>query len=124
GSVPHGDVTCDLVCDMARGSNAHQPQVLLHLVVAHDFQKGRLLQLDGQPLAQGAVKHGVACRVDEVGEDKRVLVGKFCGPESWCALKIEVTCHEQHQDNRGSRNNCLPASCDTRCGRGLRTRYH
>ena len=70
----HADVMCDLVCDMARGSNAHQPQVLLYLLVVHDFQEGRLFELYGKPLPQRAIKHGVAGRVREVGEDDGVLV--------------------------------------------------
>ena len=39
------------------GEQAHQPQVLLYLLVVHDFQKRRLLEMDREPLAQRAVKH-------------------------------------------------------------------
>src|SRR5271165_645952 len=95
---------CDLVCDMARGSNAHQPQVLLYLLVVHDFQKGRLLELDGEPLAQGAVKHGVARRVGEIGEDNGVLVGEF-----GCAVEIEVAAQGGSCQKQSSRCQ-LPAT--------------
>jgi hypothetical protein len=58
----------------------------LYLLVVHDFQKGRLLELDGEPLAQRSVKYGIARRVYEISEDNRVLVSEF-----WCAVEIEVT---------------------------------
>jgi hypothetical protein len=51
-SFSHADVMRDLVGDAPPGRQAHQSQVLLHLLIVHDFQKGRLLKLDGEPLAQ------------------------------------------------------------------------
>src|SRR5580704_7265616 len=68
-SFSHADVMRDLVCDAPPGRQAHQSQVPLHLLVVHDFQKGRLLELDGEPLPQRPVKHRVACGVREIRED-------------------------------------------------------
>ena len=51
GCVAHADVMRDLVGDARSGSQPHQPQVLPHLLVVHDFQEGGLLKLEGEALA-------------------------------------------------------------------------
>src|ERR1700693_4345961 len=73
-SFSHADVMRDLVCDANSGRQTHRWAVVLELVGVHDFQKGRLLKLDGESLAQRPVKHRVARRVREISEDDSVFV--------------------------------------------------
>src|SRR5258708_34773230 len=80
---------------------AHQTERLLDSLVRDEAEERRLLELHGQPLAKRPVEHGVARRVDEIGEDNRVLVREFR-----CAVEIEVACGERRQHSNGSR---LPA---------------
>ena len=110
----------DLVGDARSGRQAHQPQVLSHLLIVHDFQEGRLFKLYCQPLAKRPVKDGVACRVRDISEDNRVFVR-----ECWRALKVDVTCDEERQRSRRRRSNDrLPAFGDGWCDAGLRTCCH
>src|SRR5215831_18705396 len=60
------DFMRDLVRDSLPGTQIHQPQVPLHLLVVHDLQKRRLLQLDRYALAQRAVEDRVTSAVGEV----------------------------------------------------------
>ena len=73
GCVAHADVMRDLVGDARSGRQAHQPQILLHLLVVHDFQKRRLFELEGQPLSQRAIENGIAGCVGEVGSTSTSL---------------------------------------------------
>ena len=70
-----------------------------------EAEEWRLFQLHRQPLAKRPVKHGVAGRVCEIGEDNGVLVREF-----WRAVKIEVACGEERQHSRGGGNR-LPVFC-------------
>src|SRR5206468_3709855 len=97
----------------------HQTQSLLDTLVGDEAEERRLSKLYRQPLAKRPVEHGVARRVYEIGDDDRVLVREF-----WCAVKIEVTCGEERQHSRHSRNNHLPAFCDVSRGAGPRTCCH
>ena len=103
GCIAHADVVRDLVGDARSGRQAHQPQVLLHLRVVHDFQKGRLFKLDGQPLAKRPVKHGVTCRVGAIGHDNRVRVR-----ELGVTVHVQVPGDEDRQHSR-SRHSQFPA---------------
>ena len=68
---------------------AHQTQHLLDTLLGDEAEKWRLLQLYRQSLAKRPVKHGVAGRVVEIGEDNRVLVREVlaCGEESRSSLR-------------------------------------
>ena len=54
----------------------HQAQGLAQALVRHQAEERRLLELDRQCLFQCAVEDAVTGRVDEVGQDDRVLVGE------------------------------------------------
>ena len=63
---------------------AHQTQHLLNTLLGDEAEKWRLLKLYRQSLAKRPVKHRVAGRVVEIGEDNRVLVRESwrCGEHS------------------------------------------
>ena len=54
----------------------HQLQGRGHAGIRQDIQKRRLLQLNGERLFQGSVKHAFACSVGEIGENDGVLVSQ------------------------------------------------
>ena len=100
GCVAHADVMRDLVGDARSGRQTHQPQVLLHLLVVHDFQEGRLLELDGDRLAQRAVENRVAGGVGEVGKHQHIFVRKRFGLRA--PLPEEDRAGRQNEDGNGS----------------------
>ena len=79
---------------------AHQTQRLLDTLVGDQAEERRLFQLYRQPLAKRSVKHRVAGRVREIGEDNGVLVRKF-----WFAVeragKIEDPRDKGGHNSRG-----------------------
>jgi len=79
GCVPHANVVRDLVGDARSGRHAHQPQILLHLLIVHDFQEGGLFKLEGEPPAERAVENRIASGVGEVGEHEHVFVRERFG---------------------------------------------
>ena len=58
---------------------AHQLQGLAHALIGNEAEERRLLELDGQALAQGVVKNGVTGFVGEVGEDDGVRFAERVG---------------------------------------------
>jgi len=55
---------------------AHEPKDSTDALVRDDVEIGRLLELDGEGLAEGAVEDIFAGRVHEVGEDEGVARGE------------------------------------------------
>ena len=98
----------DLVGDAPPGRQAHQPQVLLHLLVVHDFQKWRLLKLYGDPWRNVPSNTG---RPVWFTKSARTIVSLSVSLA--CAMKIEVACDQARQQSRGS-NNSLPTLCECR----------
>ncbi len=90
GSFADANVVSDLVRNARSGLEVHQAQIVPHLVVVHDLEKRRSLQLESQALAKRAVKHGVACCVREIRQDDVVLSSEF-----WFAVKIKVSSRKQ-----------------------------
>ena len=76
----------------------------MHLRVLHDFEKWRLLQLDGQTLAERAVENGVAGGINEIGEDDNVLVREF-GRRA----EVEVARDEKRDNCHRTRRNQPPS---------------
>ena len=92
---------------------AHQPERPLDARLGDQPEEWRLFELYGQALAKRSVKHGVARRVCEIGQDNRVLIRKF-----WRAVEIEVTRDAEHQHHGGSRDDQGPTFCGVlRAGR-------
>ena len=65
---------------------SHLLQGSLDARIGDEAEEWGLFQLHGQPLAQRAIKHGVARLVFEIGEDNCVLVS-----ELWRPVEIEIT---------------------------------
>ncbi len=90
-------ISCAIWLVMRRsGRQAHQPQGLLHLLVVHDFQKRRLLKLDGEPLAQRAVEDRIAGGVGEVGEHQHIFVRERFGLRALLPKEDPATCQNEH----------------------------
>src|ERR1700733_1333552 len=87
-------------------------------LVCDKAEELRLFELYRQPLAKRPVKHGVARRVREVGENNLILVR-----QSWRAVKIEVTCDQERQHSHRSRDDRLPAFCQVGLGSEIRRYY-
>src|SRR5262249_49801073 len=63
----------DLNCHPVIFRPPHQPQRLTHPNVGKQMQKGRLTELHRESLLERSVKDWIPGRVDEVGEQDRVL---------------------------------------------------
>src|SRR5215472_4733077 len=105
-SDPIADLPGDFRSEPRVFGLSHQRQRLLNLLVWNHAQVWRLLQFNRQPLAEGIVKHRIACLVVEVGEYDRVLFGQLRR-----AVQIEVTRDECGYDSSAERSQRRPASC-------------
>jgi hypothetical protein len=92
----------------------------LHLLVVHNFQEGGLFKLDGEPLAQRAVKDRVAGGVGEVREHKDIFVRERFGVRALLRKKDAAN----YQNERGKGSDPVPqqrvvlwADGDRRCAR-------
>jgi hypothetical protein len=65
----------DIRRELGVGWLIHQLKRLLNLLVGDDTEEGRLFELNGEALAEGAVEDWIARGVSEVGEDDSVLIG-------------------------------------------------
>src|SRR5215472_1534980 len=95
GSFADTDFVRYLIGDSSAGLKTHPAKNALHLLVVHYFEKRRLFQLDGQALAERAVKGGVVRIVDEIGKDDRVSVRQFRR-----ATEEKVTAHDKEGEKR------------------------
>ena len=79
----HAHLARDLVGDRLTGSPAHELERLVHLVVVHDLQEGRLFQLvSSDEGTEHPVELRVAGGVGEIGQHQHVLIGERFGPRT------------------------------------------
>src|SRR4029077_13423681 len=82
--------------------SSHELQCLLYLLLRHNVQKGRLLQIDGEGLLECSVKDGIAGGVGEIREQNRVLLRDGVTARR---AEVEGTCDDQqHERGEGDEN--------------------
>ena len=70
------DFLGEIAGDAFVGLASHEAERVLNLGFGKQVQIGRLFQLHGEGLFEGAIENGIAGGVDEVGEDDGVFVGE------------------------------------------------
>ena len=70
----------------------------MNAVIRNQAEEGRLFELRGEALTQGAVEDGVARGVDEVGEDDGVFFGELC---EWMRPPVEGRDRDDEQNACG-----------------------
>ena len=93
----------------------HQRQDVLNALLRHQAEKRRLLQLDGQPLAERRVEHRIAGCVREIGEHNRVPVREL-RLSAREAVRGDGSCGN---DDGCDRSQDAPAHCGAPIGNGL-----
>src|SRR5262249_39322111 len=89
---------------------AHQLKVLADLRIVEDFQKRRLLEVDGESFAQRSIKNRIASVVGEFGQYQYVLVGERRRTDT---LLQEQESGNDHQDRRGSCGGVFPRTASS-----------
>jgi hypothetical protein len=90
------DLKCNCWSKSRIGRQAHHLQHLPGTLLCDEVKERRLFELDGEPLTEGLVEHGIAGSVGEVRKHQHIFVRERFGLLALLPHEDSGSCKNQH----------------------------